>query len=42
MGVLPACMYVCHIHAWNFCGPEESVGSPGTGEADACEPTYGC
>lgn len=28
MNVLPACMYVYHVHAWYPWGPEENNGSP--------------
>lgn len=40
MSVLPACMYVCHMHA--FWKSEEGVRSPGTWVPDDCEPPWGC
>lgn len=39
---LPVCMYVCHQSAWCPLWPENSIGSPGTGITDNCEPPRGC
>ena len=40
--VLPACMYVCLMHAWCLRKPEKGIGFPGTGVTDGREPPCGC
>lgn len=40
MGILPACMYVNHMHAWGL-QIEEGVGCPGTEVTHDCEPPCG-
>jgi hypothetical protein len=41
MGILLACMFVCHICAWCLKRLEEGIKSPGTGVTDDCEPSCG-
>lgn len=42
MGVLSACMCVCHGYAWCSGGSEEGVRSSGTVVTNGCEPLGGC
>lgn len=42
MGNLPACMSVCHVHAWCLQSPEEGIRFPRTRVADGCELACGC
>lgn len=37
MSVLPACIYVYHVHAWHSQRPKESIRSTGIGVTDGCE-----
>ena len=37
MSVLPACMYVHHVHAWCPKRSEEDPGSPETGVTGSCK-----
>jgi hypothetical protein len=40
---MSACMYICVPHGfWCLWGPEEGIGSPGTGVTDGCELLCGC
>ena len=40
MSVLLACMCVYHMKAWYLQRSEGSVGSPGSGVTDDCEPLF--
>lgn len=42
MDVLPAHMYVHHVHAWCPWRSEDEVGFPKTGVMNDCEPPYKC
>ena len=43
MDILPACMYMCHVHVVPMEARDGgSVRSPGTGVIDGCEPPCGC
>ena len=43
MGVLPACMSVNHLHAWDPRRPEDDIRSPETGVIGGCKLLpYGC
>lgn len=37
MGILFACMYVHHVHAWDMQTSEKGVLTPGTGVLDGSE-----
>lgn len=41
MGVLPSCIYMHHVYAWQPQKPQEGIKFPGSGVTDDCETLWG-